>query len=232
MQLQTSTQLELLEPFANPVDDSQSIYRQVLKAMSEPGLAVTLVEAEPMISHSLTSSDGVAVESVAESTVVYPTVWAIAQTLLDHDCRVYVSPALAIPAFMQSLRFYTDCQLVDDAQRADFAFITLSELTDLNLFNPGTAEAPHQSTTLVVQTTTIDSSLIEADAQWLLSGPGIPQTRPFAIEQLMPAQALLLQQNHQLYPCGLDFIFCSPHSIYGLPRSTAMTECVTAEEVL
>jgi hypothetical protein len=30
----------------------------------------------------------------------------------------------------------------------------------------------------------------------------------------------LLQNNHKLYPCGVDFIFCSATSITAITRST------------
>ena len=209
----TSSTLDLLEPLENLVDDSQRVYRQLLKALSEPGLCLNTD-----VTHSTCN------ETVHMST------WAIAQTLLDHDCLVYVSDTLSHPEFLNSLTFYTDCRMTKNTNDADFAFLTLAELQSLDSFSNGTVEAPHESATLVIQVDAMGMDNQSHTQQYLLSGPGIPSERALSIADLTNRQVQLLQDNHKQYPCGVDILFCSEQQVCGLPRSTEITEYFPIEE--
>ena len=93
--------------------------------------------------------------------------------------------------------------------------MSMDELKDINEFNLGGIEKPHLSTTALVYVETI-----AADAQILLSGPGIKESRSLTLADLDEEKASLLQNNHSLYPCGIDFIFCSDTKMTAIPRST------------
>ncbi len=201
--------LALLHTFSHKAEASQKVYRKLLKAMSEPGKIIDIA--------FVTEQYGVNNEGV--ELLLYPSVWAIAQSLLDSDCSVYVSPVLAQKTFTQSLSFYMDAELNNNKKIVDFAFITIDELDEnLSEFNVGQLEAPHKSCTLIIQTPSISDK-----PQLGLSGPGIERVKHLWIEGLHADQIELIQANHRLYPCGVDFIFCTPEKIVALPRSTALS---------
>lgn len=200
--------LALLDTFTNKVEVSQKVYRRLLKAMSEPG---KIVDVSFVTKKYLSQSDDV-------DLLVYPSVWAIAQSLLDSDCKVYVSPRLSQQTFTQSLSFYTDVAMTNNKKDASFAFITIDELDDsLHEFHVGGLETPHESCTFIVQTPEITKN-----PQLTLTGPGIERVKRVGIDGLTEAHIQLLQSNHRLYPCGVDFIFCAPEKVLGLPRSTSL----------
>jgi len=197
------SQLSLLPAFGNPVHDAQVVFRAVLKAMSEPGIQGNLSST----SVSLDTSD----------SALHPTTWAIAQALFDHDTTIYLSPEVNSEALVRSLQFQTDAKVTPVTEQADFAIVTMDELVDLDQFHLGSLEAPHESCTVIVQVEAFDSpSPVE------ISGPGIPDSRMLEIAHLSQKQLELIQANHRLYPCGLDFVFCSPGHFLALPRTTRL----------
>ena len=205
--------LKLLTPFENIGDSSQQVFRQLLKAMSEPGHIEKL------------DSDSSVKQLSEHDSVIYPTTWALVQTLLDADCRVALLPSMEKSVIKQSLQFFTDSNMESNYQYANFALLSIQELHNLDQFNSGTLESPHESCTLIVQTPEISN-----EPQMILEGPGIKKQRQLNIGGLEQEQIKALQGNHQNYPCGLDIIFCSPEKICALPRSTSITVAAQLKE--
>lgn len=200
------TSLSLLPAFADETTDSQVTFRNILKAMSEPGIILDIDSSSAL--HDSRYSKNIDQNKLS-------CLWSIAQTLLDSDCSVFVYPSISEKSFLQSLIFYTGVCISRDVKEADFIFMSMDEFKDLNEFNIGGIEKPHLSTTALVYVETITD-----EAQIILSGPGIKQSRSLALAGLDEEKASLLQNNHKLYPCGIDFIFCSDTKMTAIPRST------------
>lgn len=219
--------LELLLAFKNNVLASQWVYRQLLKVMSEPATILPLSASAKTT--SLLSSMPKLYEDDWENDQLYSTTWSIAQALLDSDCQVHISDTLSKKEILQSLRFYTDAKINKNTQQAQFAFMNLDEWISNNEYSTGSLIAPHESCTLVVQVKDMSNDLDgdSRDTQLVLSGPGIKTQKNLSIFGLTQLQIEFLTINNQLYPCGLDIIFCSPTHITALPRSTIISASVT-----
>lgn len=203
------SELNLLPAFEDTVEQSQAYFRFLLKAMSEPG---TIIDTDKF---NIDTSKLDLSKATNTSQQVFSSTWEIMQAVLDSDCTIYLSPILAEPTLIQSIQFYTDATITDTTKNADFAFLTLAELTTTDEFNSGTLEAPHHSCTMVIQVNNITHN-----PQLILSGPGIKTSKSIEIENLSPEQTRQIENNHRNYPCGLDFIFTTPKQIMALPRST------------
>ena len=93
-----------LQPaFTLAVQDAQQSFRRLLKAMSEPGVIVSL--------HQL--SQGWLPLNLASTSVLL--------TLADNDTPVWLSGALLNDIASQNLRFHTNAPLVEQPQQAVFA---------------------------------------------------------------------------------------------------------------
>lgn len=183
-----------LPGFQDAVHEAQTTFRTLLEALAHPGCSCT-------IPTSITPPKGMS-----------PACAAACLTLLDLETQVWLQPGLEIAPW---LRFHTGCRFTTDPLQANFAVIwDGAQLPNLPTFNPGTAEYPELSTTLLIQVECL------ADGKdVVLQGPGILGER--AIAPQLPAQ--FWQQwtsNHHAYPLGVDvFLFDQTHVI-GLPRST------------
>lgn len=199
--------LQEFAQFDQPVNQSQLTFRALLKCMAEPGSVIDLselalpVNAEP--------------NETTEHSQLYATTWCIAQTLFDPDSSVFLAAPFDVESLRTTLRFQTDTHITSDTEQADFVIAQLEELKHLEQFKVGTAETPDQSTTLILQVEDFASA-----NPMQLQGPGIKASARLPIKGLTSEMQQNLVQNHLLYPCGIDVIFCSPTQIAALPRST------------
>lgn len=206
---------QILPAFDAPVMDSQRVFRQLLKAMSEPGTLSTLPA------------------SSEDPGALHTSTWSIARTLFDHDTPIYLSAGLRTASVMQSIQFQTEASLTEQATAAQFAVLNLAEFSDCEAYACGSLERPHESCTLLIQVPSLFSEGQSVPAQrpdtpepqreLHLSGPGIREARRIRIGGLQAAQLGSLQQNHQLYPCGVDLVFCCQNAFLALPRSTVIS---------
>ncbi len=191
----------LIGGFDDPVQQSQQLFRQLLTVTSEPGRieTVTATSQQP---------DGLNVAS-----------WALALSLFDADCTVWLSPSLAAqPSLISNLMFHCQTRLVEHADEADFAFCNAAELNSLQGFSFGSAEYPATSTSLIVQVPGLSG-----EPCWTLSGPGIETTRSVRVCGLSePLQAELIDSRHR-FPSGIDCFFSCADQLMALPRSTQIT---------
>ena len=182
--------------FDDPVHHSQSVFRSVLAAMSEPGTLQSLPHgAAPEGTHSAS--------------------YQVCLTLLDAETTLWISPALKTQALVSALRFHCGCTLVDAPDRADFALMTADFEGDLSSFAQGSHEYPDRSTTLIVQVERLQPS-----GELLLRGPGIDGTRTVGISGLNEHWQAMLNANRRRFPCGVDLVFTAGTTLMGLPRTT------------
>ena len=121
-----------LQPaFTLAVQDAQHSFRRLLKAMSEPGVIVSLQQLQ----------HGWQPLNVASTSLLL--------TLVDHDTPVWLAPALHNDLVGQNLRFHTGAPLVEQPQQATFAVASDSiSAEQLNVLSAGTVVAPETGVTL------------------------------------------------------------------------------------
>jgi alpha-D-ribose 1-methylphosphonate 5-triphosphate synthase subunit PhnH len=189
--------------FADPVFQSQAAFRAVMDAMARPGT----IHATPC-------------EALLAPVPLLPAAAAVALTLCDHDAPVWLdSPLAQAPGLAAWLTFHTGAPITGDLQRAAFAIIQNgATLPEFDRFALGTDEYPDRSTTLVVQVVGFSQG-----NGMILSGPGIPGSRPFAPYPLPADFAARWTANRMLFPRGVDLVLCSPDEVAALPRSTRIT---------
>jgi alpha-D-ribose 1-methylphosphonate 5-triphosphate synthase subunit PhnH len=83
----------------------------------------------------------------------------------------------------------------------------------LKQFRQGTPEFPDRSATLIIECEKLEQSGA------FLRGPGIKETNRFSLPNLEA-----FQRNSELFPLGVDFLFCAGSQVAGLPRTTKVSE--------
>ena len=188
--------------FTLPVQDAQHSFRRLLKAMSEPGVIVSL--------HQL--SQGWLPLNLATTSVLL--------TLADNDTPVWLSNALHNDIVSQSLRFHTNAPLVEQPQQATFAVSsdTISS-EQLNALCEGSAVAPETSATLIVQV-----SSLSGGRMLRLTGAGIAEERMIA-PQLPNCILHELTERPHPFPLGVDLILTCGERLLAIPRTTHVEVC-------
>lgn len=188
--------------FPNPVKDSQSVFRAVLAALSEPGKACDL----PTLAGG---TDGLS-----------PGLAGVLLTLTGPETHVALSPALQTDAVQRYIRFHTGAGLIDDLSRAAFIFVGQGDdLPALDQCNAGTQEYPDRSATVVVEVPALSGGPLRQ-----LRGPGIETARDFSVAGLPQDFVTQWAENRELFPRGIDMVFVAGGAVLGLPRSTRMAE--------
>jgi alpha-D-ribose 1-methylphosphonate 5-triphosphate synthase subunit PhnH len=183
--------------FADTTLESQAVFRRALAALSRPG---SLQECG---------------EVPVPPTGVQPAAGALLLALLDHDCRLWLSPSLTGAAAGYA-RFHTGCLVVRDTRQADFALVASpSELPPLGSFGQGTDDFPDRSATLLVQV-----EALAADGGWRLTGPGIRGECLLRVPGLGADFLAQWRQNAKNFPRGVDLLLVSGTRLCGLPRTT------------
>jgi alpha-D-ribose 1-methylphosphonate 5-triphosphate synthase subunit PhnH len=187
--------------FAHPARDAQRAFRAVLDALARPTCAYPLAgPAEPPAALGA----GLA---------------AVALTLLDEDCAVWLGGALGRdPEVAAWLAFHTGAGHADDPAAADFVIADPDALPPLASLALGTDEAPHLSATVVV-----DIRGCAGPARFTAQGPGIDGSSAFAAPWAFPGFAADWHRNAQLFPRGVDLLLVDSGTVTGLPRTTRLT---------
>ena len=182
---------------ADPVLDSQRIFRGVLDAMSHPGRVVSLGLARPVLAP------------------LHPATLAICLALVDFETPVWLDAASRGADVAAHLRFHCGCRIVDDPARARFAVVAdAARMPALDRFDPGTDEYPDRSATVIVQTHTL-----AAGAGRRLTGPGIESEGRLDADGLPARFWESLRANHDLFPRGVDVLLTAGASVAALPRT-------------
>jgi alpha-D-ribose 1-methylphosphonate 5-triphosphate synthase subunit PhnH len=188
--------------FADAVLDAQVSFRALMDALANPGLVQRLRAP----AHPYALPVGLA---------------AVALTLCDHDCEVWVDPSLAADAAVTSwLRFQTGAPMVGEPRKAQFAFATdAMRLPKLDAFSLGSDEYPDRSTTIALAL----PSLV-GGSPLALRGPGIKDTRTIAPTGLPDEFVPQWTANRELFPRGIDLLLVAGSEVIGLPRTTRIAE--------
>jgi alpha-D-ribose 1-methylphosphonate 5-triphosphate synthase subunit PhnH len=183
---------------ADPVADSQAIFRAVLEAMARPGHLCELPcpgDAPPPLD---------------------PATAAVCLTLVDFETPLWLDPVARTPEVVEYLRFHCGAALVETPAEASFAVIVGgASAPALEAFAWGTDEEPERSATVIVQ---VDA--LEADRGLRLTGPGILREARLGARGPTPAFWAQLRDNHAAFPRGVDLVLVSGSMVAALPRTT------------
>ncbi len=185
--------------FADPVRDSQAVFRTLMDAMARPG---TLGRISPPVEAPAPLRPGCA---------------SLVLTLCDNDTPVWLDAGLAAsPGVAAFIRFHTGAPIVSEPGEAAFALVADPAcLLPLDRFALGTIDYPDRSTTLIVAVETLDDG-----AGWRLRGPGVDGEARFAAVPLPDDVADCRRALATLFPRGLDMVFVAGDRVAALPRST------------
>ncbi|POZ15304.1 phosphonate C-P lyase system protein PhnH [Lelliottia aquatilis] len=192
-----------LQPaFTLAVQDAQHSFRRLLKAMSEPGMIVSL--------HQLTH--GWQPLNIATTSVLL--------TLADADTPVWLSASMTNDIASQNLRFHTSAPLVDQPQQAIFA-VADEQISheQLNALSSGSAVAPETSATLILQVPSLSGGRMLR-----LTGAGIADERMVA-PQLPECIIHELTERPHPFPLGIDLILTCGERLLAIPRTTHVEVC-------
>lgn len=183
---------------ADPVFDSQAIFRRLLDALARPGLV------QPF---------GTSLDPPAPLT---PELAAVALALADPDAPIWLAARLsASRAVRDYLRFHTGARVTDDPALAAFGLVSdAADLPPFDIFAQGTDEYPDRSTTIVLALPAFGEGV-----PIRLAGPGIPGEAEVTAD-LPEDFAAALRANRRLFPRGVDLLLVAPGRAVGIPRSS------------
>jgi alpha-D-ribose 1-methylphosphonate 5-triphosphate synthase subunit PhnH len=193
--------------FADPTREAQSAFRAILDALAHPTRSYPLA--------------GPATPPAAFG----PGLGAVALTVLDEDCTVWLGGALAEDAELAAwLDFHTGARRVAEPASADFAFAAPGELPAFGAFRLGTDEAPHLSTTLVIDVRGIVCASPAEVHHFIARGPGIDGEAeldaPWA--DRIDDFSGQWKRNAGLFPRGVDLLLVGEDEVTALPRTTRL----------
>ncbi len=185
--------------FADPVFESQAVFRRIMRAMAAPGTIL------------------VCGETLAAPAPLAPAAAAALLTLADFETPLWIAPSFGSAAAAY-LAFHTGAPLAPSPDQAAFALIDLAvDGLRLERFAQGRAEYPDRSTTVVAQA----ASLSEGPAL-RLAGPGVLGEAELRAAPL-PADFLVQwAANRAGFPLGVDMIVSAGTRLACLPRSVAV----------
>ncbi|TQI78513.1 methylphosphonate degradation complex subunit PhnH [Serratia fonticola] len=193
--------MTLLAGFNHPIEQSQQAFRLILKALSEPGVTVTLQDSPTWGALNAAST-------------------AVLLTLADQETPLQLCTELKSEQVLTNIRFHTGAPL---ATRQEEVCLALSgpqlQPADLNTLPHGSEISPEFSATLVVQI-----NALEGGNPLRLSGPGIEKQREIS-PLLPPALRDYLLERPQRFPLGLDIVLTCGEHLLALPRTTRVEEC-------
>jgi len=197
--------------FADPTRDAQRAFRAVLDAVAHPTRSFLLAgPAEPPAA----LGRGLA---------------AVALTLLDEDCTVWLGGQLAHDAEVSAwLAFHTGARRVNEAGAAGFVIADPRALPPLESLALGTDEAPHLSATVVLDirgcTGFPNTGLPNTgQARFTAAGPGIDGTAALAAPWAPDGFADAWHRNSGIFPRGVDLLLVDEDTVAALPRTTHLT---------
>ena len=189
---------EMLQPgFADPVAGAQSCFRAVLDAMARPGC----VRAAGM--------------DLTPPAPLAPATAAVLLTLLDYDTPVWLD--LAAAAARAWIEFHCGAPIVSKVTACSFA-VALN-MPELSTLPAGTHETPESAATLVLQVNAFGRG-----RTYRLAGPGLREPALLSVDGLPAEFASVWQENHTLFPRGVDIVLCAGTSLAALPRSVTLRE--------
>ncbi|MGD1876353.1 MAG: phosphonate C-P lyase system protein PhnH [Kiloniellaceae bacterium] len=194
---------ELKPGLADPVHDSQRLFRGLLDAMSHPGRPIDLAALKdgPVLPEGPLPLD--------------PATTAAALTLFDYDTPLWIDWIADTPQVRAYLKFHCGCAISDRSQAAAFGLVTDPEnMPRLGLFAQGVDQYPDRSATLLLQVPSL-----EGGPEVTLRGPGIRDAARMAPAGLPDWFWNDWRLNAGQFPLGVDIFFTCGATVVGLPRS-------------
>ncbi len=186
--------------FADPVFQSQSVFKALMDAMARPGTILSLGAA------------------AAPPAPLGAGAGAIALTLCDDGTPVWLSAALAASTVSAWLSFHTGAPLTDVRPEARFVFVEAGGLVPgFDQFALGSQEYPDRSATLV-----LEIAALQGGPAFTATGPGIPDEVTIAPVGLPDIFLTLWDENRAIFPRGVDLILVAGTDIVCLPRTTKL----------
>ena len=188
--------------FTHEAFGSQAVFRTSLNAMSYPGrpLEIPLDCVLPSLGHGAAA--------------------ALLLGLLDSDTTLWMSPSVREGDAGPWLRFHTGCQVSDDVNNAQFIWVAHSDsLPQISSMMQGSEDYPDQSATCIIEIQDFDMESEEL----VLQGPGIDGNCSLKVLGLPDAFVEQWQNNHRIFPRGIDVFLTNASHIVGLPRTTRIS---------
>lgn len=187
---------------ADPVFDSQRIFRTLLEATAHPGRVVT---------------PGCPADVPAP---LAPATGAVSLTLFDPETPLWLDPAARTDEVVEWLRFHTGAPIVSEAGAARFAVIAgACALGPLDVFDAGSDDSPDRSATLVIQ---VDA--LTAGEGVRLSGPGIRIEARLAVAGLPAWFWDAIRASNARFPRGVDVVLTAGERLAALPRTVRIED--------
>jgi alpha-D-ribose 1-methylphosphonate 5-triphosphate synthase subunit PhnH len=199
---QQRVSLDALAPgFANPVQDTQAVFRTLLDTLARPGTVGTIDTPLPAAAGNDPARAGLAA-------------FASLLTMCDYATPVWLAqPDAGLEA---ALRFHADAPIAATPADAVFAYVhDAAALPPLDTLPIGTPESPEHSVTVFVR---VDA--LTGGTPLTLSGPGIDGNITIAPAGLPERFWSERASFAPLFPCGPDFYLVCGASLIGLPRTT------------
>lgn len=180
----------------DPVDDTRETFRALVDATSRPG--------------------------TVQQTPTTPASYAVVATLVDHE--------VTLSGGDDGLRTTLDRESrLDDAPFEDADVVAVDGHTDSRVTEAkrGTLKEPSDGATLVYDlsgvaedTNELGENPDEAESlELVVSGPGVPGTRTFAVAGLPAAEVEAIATAQSNYPRGVDVYLTADDCVVALPRS-------------
>jgi alpha-D-ribose 1-methylphosphonate 5-triphosphate synthase subunit PhnH len=195
-----------LPGFADPTRDAQRAFRAVLDALAHPTRSFPLAgPADP-------------------PAALGPGLAAVALTLLDEDCAVWLGGTLANDAEVGDwLAFHTGARRANAAAEADFVIADPAALPPLASLALGTDEAPHLSATVVLDVRGRTAHSTTGPARFRAGGPGIDGTATLDAPWAADGFSTEWHRNTGMFPRGVDLLLVDDDTVAALPRTTRLT---------
>jgi alpha-D-ribose 1-methylphosphonate 5-triphosphate synthase subunit PhnH len=186
--------------FADPVFDSQQVFRGILNAIAYPGRIHRLARL-PAIPDALS-----------------PAMAAVALTLCDFETPLWLDRRAATPAAQSYVKFHCSVPFAEDPAKARFAMNSdAAAMPRLAAFAIGEDQYPDRSATLVIEVPALEGGPVR---RW--AGPGIPRRLSVGVAGLPAWFWDDWALNNGLYPMGVDVIFTCGDAVMGLPRGISV----------
>lgn len=187
--------------FADPVMDSQAVFRRVMNALAQPG---TVADLSGFVTPPAPLSQAAA---------------AILLTLADYDTPVWFEKPDMNDDAIGWMTFHTGAPRTANALRAGFAVLEkASPVSAWASFPIGTSDYPDRSATLLLPVESLDGG-----EPLKLTGPGIETETMIAPLGLPQGFVAAMAENRAAYPLGLDVLLVCGGEAIGLPRTTRIT---------
>lgn len=195
----TAVSGQILLGLADPVQDAQRIFRDVLAAMAHPGRIVrprALPEETP--------------------AGLSPAAAALCLTLLDVETPLWLADPSSV--VRDYLVFHCGCPIVSAKDQARFALIDHpAAVSPITAFAHGTDEHPEWGATLIVEVAGLTN-----EGGVTLSGPGIADRTRLDVAAAPADFWDQLKDSQALFPRGVDLILTHGRRLVALPRSLSL----------